>query len=227
LAAGVLLAIFGASTPIQRTWASGWLPMTVALAVLIWLRWPRLAFALGGLALLVGALNFEVVRSFALSGDNEYSLLTRTAAAQILAQIIRDNPLLGVGPANYYWYTPLFSLLGYFISFNSHSQYVDILAQVGFLGMFFFIWIVIATARLGWQLRRQVQDGFSIAYVNAALAGLAGTLVAGALGDWVLPFVYNEGIRGFRASVLAWLFLGGLVAIEQIVRRERSQAPPA
>jgi hypothetical protein len=32
-----------------------------------------------------------------------------------------------------------------------------------------------------------------------------------------LPFVYNIGIAGFRASMLAWLFLGGLVALEQAV----------
>jgi hypothetical protein len=36
------------------------------------------------------------------------------------------------------------------------------------------------------------------------------------LGDWVLPFVYNVGFGGFRASVLGWLFMGGLVALEQM-----------
>jgi len=28
--------------------------------------------------------------------------------------------------------------------------------------------------------------------------------------------VYNIGFLGFQASVLVWLFLGGLVALEQI-----------
>jgi hypothetical protein len=36
------------------------------------------------------------------------------------------------------------------------------------------------------------------------------------LGDWVLPFTYNVGLNGFRASMLAWLFLGGLVSLEQM-----------
>jgi hypothetical protein len=36
------------------------------------------------------------------------------------------------------------------------------------------------------------------------------------MGDWVIPFVYNIGMAGFRASVLAWLFMGGLVVIEQL-----------
>ena len=41
-----------------------------------------------------------------MSGDNEYSTTTRLEAWGILAEIVRSsNPLLGLGPANYYWYT--------------------------------------------------------------------------------------------------------------------------
>jgi hypothetical protein len=36
------------------------------------------------------------------------------------------------------------------------------------------------------------------------------------LGDWVIPFVYNVGLIGFRSSVFGWLFMGGLVVIEQL-----------
>jgi hypothetical protein len=50
------------------------------------------------------------------------------------------------------------------------------------------------------------------------LGGLLATLGAMMLGDWLLPFIYNIGFSGFRASMLAWMFLGGLVAIEQVVR---------
>jgi hypothetical protein len=42
------------------------------------------------------------------------------------------------------------------------------------------------------------------------------------LGDWILPFVYNVGFSGFQASVLVWLFLGGLVAVEQMAVESRS-----
>ena len=34
--------------------------------------------------------------------------------------------------------------------------------------------------------------------------------------DWILPFVYNIGFPGFQASVLVWLFLGGLVALDNM-----------
>jgi hypothetical protein len=64
-----------------------------------------------------------------------------------------------------------------------------------------------------------IQGGFTHAYVVGALGGLAGMLVAGMLGDWMIPFVYNVGLEGFRASIFGWLFLGGLVAIEQMYKK--------
>jgi hypothetical protein len=86
------------------------------------------------------------------------------------------------------------------------------------LGLVCFIWFAWEAWRLGWRLRARVPDGFAQAYVYGALGGLAGTLAAGMLADWVLPFVYNIGLAGFRASVLGWLFLGGLVALEQMYK---------
>ena len=61
-------------------------------------------------------------------------------------------------------------------------------------------------------------DSFSTAYVYGVLAALVGTLIAAALGDWVLPFVYNIGLGGIRATIPAWMFMGGLLVIEQSVR---------
>jgi MFS family permease len=115
-------------------------------------------------------------------------------------------------------YTPLFPILGYYIEFNSHSQYVDLIAQVGFLGLACFLWFFGEIGRLSMSLRERVPEGFTKAYVYGVIGGIAGTLVAAALVDWVLPFVYNIGMQGFRGTVLAWIFLGGLVSIEQIVR---------
>jgi len=108
--------------------------------------------------------------------------------------------------------------MGYNVQFNSHNNYVDIIAQVGLLGMAAFMWFVVEIGALGLRLRKKFDHtfGFTHAYVIGTLAGLGGSLVAGVLGDWFIPFVYNIGVRGFRSSVIAFLFLGGLVVIEQI-----------
>lgn len=206
--------------PANRDWASGWLPAAVSLALLLWFRWPRLAVGLGLLMVFVAAVNFQTIQDLFLAGDNAYSLLTRTAAYQILLQVIQVNPLLGVGPANYYYYTPLYSILGYYVKFNSHNQYIDILAQTGIIGLFFFAWFVVEMFRASWRLRNVAETTghlFVVGYANAALGGLAGMLVAGALGDWIIPFVYNVGVSGFRGSLFGWLFLGGVLALKRTI----------
>ena len=196
----------------QFGWKSGWVPSIAVVGVIIFLWKPRLGIILS----LVSLVFLRNLPSQIISTD-EYSFTTRIIAWEIIWQeIIKVNPLLGLGPANYYFYTPLYPILGYSVQFNSHNNYVDIVAQIGLLGLLCLIWFAVEEVFLGLRLRNKIMDGFSQAYVIGILGGLAGTLVAGMLGDWVIPFVYNVGVRGFRTSVLAWIFLGGLVVIEQI-----------
>lgn len=192
-------------------WKSGYVPPLISIVVIIGIRSWRLGllFALGGLFLVP-----EIVSS--LIETDQYSYGTRLDAWLIVLEIATANPILGLGPANYSWYTPLFSLRGYFIQFNSHSQYIDLIAQTGVLGLVCYLWIFGSVGRLGWSLRERVPEGFTRAYVYGALGGLVGTLAAGVLGDWVIPYFYNITLMGFQSSVLPWLFLGGLVALEQI-----------
>ena len=199
-------------------WKSGWLPAMIAFFVVIWFRYPR--FRIPGLVIgiLLVLFNYLIDVDQLLVGGEDYSILTRLAAWRIVLEIVKVNPLLGLGLSNYYWYTPLFPILGYTSYFSSHNNYVDLIAQTGLIGLACFLWLAWQIGRLGWELRSEVPDGFAKAYVIGALGGLAGTLAAGMLGDWILPFVYNVGMVGMRSSLFAWMFLGGLVALEQIVR---------
>ena len=219
-----VLALVAAATladrilPVNRDWASGWLPALLALGIVGWLRLPRLTTALAVIGALVLLVAFPTLRSALVSG-NEYSLITREAASRIILEIVRVSPIFGVGPANYYYYTPLYAILGWYVRFNSHNQYIDILAQTGLAGMFFFGWFALASARTGLALYRSTTDGFSKGFAAACLGGLVAMLVSGMLGDWFLPFVYNIGIAGFRASVMGWIFLGGLAALANLHRQ--------
>ena len=198
---------------------SGWLSVFVCIAAIIVARSWR-----AGLALVpVGALSALYMWTRIVSTD-EYSISTRFDAWSIMAQIIRISPVWGLGFANYYWYTPFFPIRGYAVSFNSHNNYVDIVAQTGLVGLVCLLWLWWEIGQLGWRLREHAPVGFAQAYVYGALGGLAGMVVAGMLGDWVLPFFYNVGLYGFRSSMLGWLFLGGLVSLEQIVIRQKLTA---
>lgn len=202
------------------SWASGWVPAVAALAVIVWFGAPRWGLVMTLAAGVLALFQLDNVNSFVMSGDNEYSLMTRLEAWRILGEIIRVNPILGVGHANYYWYTPLFSILGWYVQFNSHNNFVDIIAQTGMLGLISFMWIFAELGWLGWRLRTRVPAGFAKAFLIGAVGGLAGTMAAAMLGDWVLPFIYNVGYPGFRASIIGWLFMGGLVVLEQIYLRK-------
>jgi O-antigen ligase len=220
----LVVGTFGVALLQGRDWTSGWMPPLAALIVVLAVAAPRLALLATLPAFVIGFLRSERIRALLLGGDNDYSLSTRIEAAQIVLNILQQsNPVLGLGPSNYYWYTPMFPIRGYAVQFNSHNQYIDLLAQTGILGLLCFIWFAIALAWVGWRLRTRTPEGFARAYVYGALGGLAGTLVAGGLGDWVLPFVYNIGFQGFRASVIGWLFMGGLVAVGEIVQRTSAQ----
>ena len=200
----------------SRDWASGWLPAAIAVLTIITLWKPRLGAVVIFLFGIMFLLNYQKIIANTL-GIEEYSYITRLAGWEIVIDLIKVNPVLGLGPANYYFYTPLYSLIGYFVQFNSHNQYIDIIAQVGLIGFACFLWFVWQVGKLGLSLRKTAPEGFPRAYVYGALGGLAGTLAAGMLADWIIPFVYNIGLAGFRASILGWIFLGGMVALGQII----------
>lgn len=215
---GLLICIFYVAVILSYEWKSGWVPALAVIGCITLLKYPKLGILFGIFFLFfAGDLAAQIIAS------DEYSYSTRVIAWQIIiTEIVKVNPILGLGPANYYYYTPLYPILGYSVEFNSHSNYVDLLAQTGILGLGCFLWFAVELGVIGLNLRKKTPEGFPKAYVYAVLGGLVGTLVSAALGDWVIPFVYNIGLRGFRTSVIGWLFMGGLVVIEQLSRQHWS-----
>ena len=223
LAVITLLALYIGWTQ-SKEWISGWLPPLVAVWVITWLRSWRWGVALGLAGGLVTIAAWSALYPQVYTATQEYSTTSRVATWPIMWELIKASPLIGLGPSNYYRYTALYPILGYHVVFNSHNNYVDIVAQTGLVGLGAFGWLVLEFGRLGWRLRMRAQNGFGRAYACGALGGLVGMLTAGVMGDWFLPFTYNIGLPGFRAAIFAWLFLGGLVALEQITRRQRQLA---
>lgn len=203
-----------------KSWVSGWLPPLIAVVVIVWLRswrWGLMFAIIAGVFLL---LYYPAMVEQVMTPDQVYSTASRAATWPIMLELVKANPIIGLGPSNYYHYTPLYPIWGWPVKFNSHNNYWDIVAQTGLVGFGLFLWLVIEIGLLGWRLRKRMADGFSLGYVNGALGGLVGMLAAGWMGDWFLPFTYNIGFPGFRASIFAWLFLGGVLALEQMVRKD-------
>jgi len=201
---------------VANSWVSGWLPPVVALGVILFFWFPRITIGFGFLSLPVALVLASKAWTVLMSSE-QYSYITRLEAWKILWQTIARSPFLGLGPANYYYYTSLFPILGWYVSFNSHNNYMDLLAQGGFLGLLAFVWFGFELSRLAVRLYFFVPSGFPRAYVVGVVGGLAGTFVSGMLADWIIPFYYNIGIRGFRSSLLFWIFSGGVLALKRIM----------
>jgi hypothetical protein len=216
---GIVALAFYVNFVQQMGWKSGWVPPLIAAATLFGLRFRKLVLLLIPFALIVAVYLVNELISTDL-----YSWGTRVDAWLIVLEISKVSPLIGLGFANYYWYAPLFPIRGYAIRFNSHSQFVDIIAQTGILGLFSFFWLLFEVGRLGWNLIHSLPDGFAKGYAHAVFAGVLGSVMAAFLVDWLLPFAYNIGLDGVRASILPWIFFGGLISIEQIYSDQRTSS---
>ncbi|NLE99439.1 MAG: O-antigen ligase family protein [Anaerolineales bacterium] len=218
-----LIAVLVYSFYWNRESVSTWGAVLAVGAILAWLRWPRLrwvaVFMVVVLAL-TGSL-LPGVYEFA-GGDAEWeeSGASRFGLIGRVVEVTMRNPITGLGPAAYrpysrmrplqyqgaFWVNPLIS---------AHNNYVDLFSHTGLVGLGLFIWFAVEAMLLGLRVRTRYTEGYTAGYVNGMVAAWAGALLLMLFADWILPFVYNIGFPGFQASVPIWLFLGGLVALEQ------------
>lgn len=205
---------------------SEWVGVLTTTAVLVWLRFPRLrwmAITVLVALILVGGL-FPTFYEFAggqerwdESGGSRMVLIGRVLS------VSSRNPLLGLGPAAYRVYAgtrplPYMGALWFHPQISSHSNYVDLYAHGGLLGLALFGWLAFIILRWALSLGRTARDSFGKAYSHGITAVWAGLLVIMLLADWMLPFVYNIGFAGFQAAILAWLFVGGLALVDHSER---------
>jgi len=152
----------------------------------------------------------------------------------LIQRVLEDsmrNPITGIGPAAYRWYG-MTRPLGYEGAWwvqpliNTHNNYVDLFSQTGVVGVVLFLWFMVELLRVGLRLQARYKEGFAGGYVASMLGVWVAIMLIMALADWFLPFVYNIGFPGFQASVLVWMFLGGLLFYEEFARNPTSKPQP-
>ena len=207
-----------------KEWIAGWLPAVIAVFVMILMKNWKQGLVLAVFVTILIIPNFQGVYSQVNTSSQQWSSEFRFMTWPIMFELVKIDPIFGLGMANSYHYTALFPINGYYVVFNSHNNYWDLAVQTGLIGLGLFLWLVFEIFRLGLKVRKQAQDGFSYAYANSAIGLLVGCLVAAFLADWFLPFLYNIGFPGFRTSTLAWLFLGGLLSLDAIQKKRVENA---
>jgi hypothetical protein len=211
--------------------AGGWIPVLVALSVLLWMRSRALwlgATAAGAALLALGAERVNAL----IAGETASASLLRPYIWWDVIRMASDSVLsvaLGMGPVNYKWAwldptfvseSKPFTGLTYiaigdasvYYAPPSHNLYVDLYAQLGIAGLLVFVWlmfVLLGTFRRGLG---KLPAGFPRAYGAGVVAALMGALVlSGVSAEWLMPFVYNLGTNGFRQSLYLWLLMGTLV----------------
>lgn len=202
------------------TWFSGWVPLAIACAAATLMHSRKLTVVVAAVLAVYLAINatfyFQtLVETKVNSGD-----LERVSIWSQSLKLVALHPVLGMGPAGYAVYN-----VSYYPrdARSTHNNYFDILAQTGIAGTVAFVWLLAAFLRTGVETRRELRDrpGFELAFASAALAGSCGVVVSMLLGDWVLPFAYNQTIAGFDNAAITWIMLGAMVSLSLLPRGAR------
>ncbi len=199
-------------------WLSGWLPLFVAIAV-VTLFYSRKLFVLMGIAaLIIVAVNFDFLYARVVSDNVNEGGLGRLDIWRMNLEHVANHPVFGMGPAGYAAYNMFYHPID---ARSTHNNYFDVLAETGVVGFFCFVWLLSRFVRVGLSVRqafagkRNFEEMFSL----ATLGGCFGVIVGMALGDWVLPFAYNQTIAGFDNAQYTWIFLGCMVSLYLSTRR--------
>jgi putative inorganic carbon (HCO3(-)) transporter len=189
----------------------GWIGLVVAIFVsaLLLLYWllPQLSrfwriwalpILLGSLLgiLLLGVLFVEPLRDraasiFANRQDSSNNFRINVWAA--VREMIRDRPLLGIGPGNVAFNKiyPLYQRPRY-TALGAYSIYLEIMVETGLIGFTCFLWLLLVLLNQGWtQIQRlRAQRSREIFWLIAAIATLLGMLSHGAVDTvWYRPEV--------------------------------------
>lgn len=187
----------------------GWIAIVVSTVVLVflfrkwwaqylprfWRRW-GIAIFIGSFAILLLAaiivsesLRDRVLTIFAGRDDSSNNFRQNVWAAVI--EMIRDRPILGIGPGNnaFNKIYPLYQRPR-FTALSAYSVLLEIAVETGFIGLACFLWLLVVTLNQGWvQLMKLRQtrnrEGF---WLIGAIAIIFGMLAHGAVDTvWYRP----------------------------------------
>jgi putative inorganic carbon (HCO3(-)) transporter len=175
----------------------GWIGFVVCLFVFLvllvywysvqlptaWRPWAMPVLLGGSVGVLVLAVLFvEPVRDRVASmfvGREDSSNNFRMNVWMSVIEMIRDRPILGIGPGNsaFNKIYPLY-MRARFSALSAYSMFLEVAVETGLIGFLCFLWLLVVAFNQGvQQLQRlrtlQVRDGF---WLMGAIAAMAGTM---------------------------------------------------
>lgn len=205
----------------EGSWVSGWLPAIFAILIITLIAKPRIGLALT-LSVVIGvAFYYSILYDVLITTQEQEGSLGgefgRLELIQRNLELIQEHLLLGTGPAGYALYYVTFFPDR---AMSTHNNYVDILSQNGIAGLIGFVALLVGLCVIAWRLIPHVTNQQDRALAIAIAGGLPGLIFSLWLGDWLIPFVYNQTIAGFDHAVYSWLMLACLCGLYTQYRSE-------
>jgi putative inorganic carbon (HCO3(-)) transporter len=189
----------------------GWIGLAVLLVTLIILLWywwrnslspfwrtwllPILFGSMAGLLLLAiqldESIRLRVFRLFIGRGDSSNNV--RMNVWSSVVEMIKDRPILGIGPGNnaFNKIYPQY-MRARFSALSAYSIFLEVLVETGFIGLSCILWLLIVTFNQGIQQMRRLRasantNGF---WLVGAIAAMFGMLAHGLVDTvWYRPEV--------------------------------------
>ncbi len=135
--------------------------------------------------------------------------------AQALTMFL-ENPVLGKGYGAFAMlYEEDVALVGSYTAqyqLGAHSEYLQVIAELGIVGLGVWIWLNVAFLRYGFRALRTISDSFYRATVIGLMAAELSLMV---------HFIVNNLLNGDAIGVPFWGIYGLLPAVVQIANREK------
>ena len=128
-----------------------------------------------------------------------------------------ENPILGKGYGAFAMlYEEDVALVGSYTAqyqLGAHSEYLQVMAELGIVGLGVWIWLNIAFLHYGFRSLRMLNDGFYRAIVIGLMAAELSLMV---------HFTVNNLLNGDAVGVPFWSIYGLLPAVVQMATREKT-----
>lgn len=156
----------------------------------------------------------RISTAFSLEFASNQSRLLRWGQAIIM---FLQSPIIGNGYGAFAMiYEPNVSLIGEFVAqyrLGAHSEYLQVLAELGIVGFAVWMWVIFAFFRFGLRALPRIEDGFYRFVIIGLMTAELSLLV---------HFTVNNLLNGDRIGVPFWIIYGLLPAVVNIAKRERA-----
>lgn len=210
---------------------AGYLVLGMLVIAVLWQqrRKPWLAIALAALmvAVLLYAVPIEVIEQrfnrlmmFPSQSDKDSSLYTRYQVLVGGFEVFLENPLWGVGPAQYGQYVSYGGMADY--GKSAHNIYMQVVVELGLLGAAAFSWLLYGVIGVWNRLRKARLDPFARDFFRFTNLSFFSYFLMGATLN-ILFHSYMWFMLGVALSAGRWAFDG--TPVEEDPAQPVPQAP--